>query len=669
MSPHHKQLQIFNAPERTRSTTKTLPPVSPDIIARITDPLDLNPQQLTVVTATPGPILVIAGAGSGKTKVLTRRAGWLIAQGIHPKHIVLITFTRKAASEMLRRVQELNPFPTLKIQGGTFHSMAHTWLRQHGHILGLSNRFTLMDESDSSHLLQLLTSKQRLTKLKGFPDKRTLISIFTQASNSLLPIETVLQRDFTQYTAFTDSILTLHRQFAETKLTQQRFDYDDLLLLLYQIFTHHPETGQHIASQYQAVLVDEYQDTTKLQAQLVRCLSQSHGNVMVVGDPHQSIYSFRAADIRNMQEFLGLFDRPTVFNLSQNYRSTQNILRIANQLIPATPHIPKPALFSNNAPGRQPVLVQCPDEPTQSSYIIKQILAIQKHGLSLHRIAILVRLSAHSYHLEAELAHHHLPFVKYGGLALVETAHVKDFLSYLTVVQRPHNRHAWQRLLLLIDQMGPAATEKIISAMSHHPHPLQVLEYSPGPSMVERGRLAQLLRDLSDTNISLQQRLNQILDHYLPILKRHYPDDSHDRAGEITYLLQSQTDAESIPEIIERLTLTGASDHSQETEHPTDTLVISTIHSAKGLEWDAVFVINLMDGRLPHARAAYNPETLEEERRLLYVATTRARHLLYLTCPVQAPNSHHRGTGGYEGRCCRFLDALGPEDIDRITIQ
>ena len=656
MSTPHDQLNMFgrSAPVRRLALPKLR--ISQDNLALIANPLDLNPQQLQAVTAQPGPSLVLAGAGTGKTKVLTRRAAWLIAHGIHPTHILLITFTKKAAGEMLRRVQEVNPFPTLKIQGGTFHSMANSWLRQHGSAIKLHSSFTLMDESDAGSMLHLLASKLNLTTIKGFPDKRTLMSLFGLASNSLSTIASTIEQEFPQYSAHTTAILNLHRQFVEAKWTQQRFDYDDLLLLVHRLLTEEPQAAQRLTQQYQALLVDEYQDTTRLQAELVREMAAPHNNIMVVGDDLQSIYRFRGADVRNMHEFVHLFEHPLIYKLEQNYRSTEPILQLANCLITQTQSPHTKSLFTTKTTGPRPQLVECPDEHVQSIYLIDQIRSLQQQGLGLHRIAILVRLSAHSYDLETALTHHRIPFLKYGGLALVETAHVKDFVAYLTVIARPHDRLAWQRLLLLIDRIGPATAEDLIKQIKQTAHPLQVLERHTGIAATEVHALGQLLAALTQEEIPLALRLQQILDHYLPYLKRHYRDDMTERMNELAYLVFCHKDASSLNELLEALNNTGTSDQRQSADHPADTLVISTIHSAKGLEWDAVFLINAMDGRIPHSRAAQSPAGLEEERRLLYVAVTRAKRGLVITYPSEG------------GKCSRFLDALPDAALDRISL-
>lgn len=655
MATPHDQLNMFGrTPVRRLALPK--PHISQDSLTLIANPLDLNPQQLQAVTAQPGPSLVLAGAGTGKTKVLTRRAAWLIAHGIHPAHILLITFTKKAAGEMLRRVQEVNPFPTQKIQGGTFHSMANSWLRQHGHAIKLHSTFTLMDESDAGSMLHLLASKLHLTRIKGFPDKRTLMSLFGLASNSLTPIETTLEHEFPQYSAHTATILNLHRQFVDAKWTQQRFDYDDLLLLVHRLLTEEPHAAQALTAQYQALLVDEYQDTTRLQAELVRALAAPHNNIMVVGDDLQSIYRFRGADVRNMEEFVHLFERPLIYKLEHNYRSTQPILQLANCLIAQTHSPHTKSLFTTKTTGPRPQLVECQDEHQQSIYLINQIRALQQQGLSLHRIAVLVRLSAHSYDLEAALTHQRIPFLKYGGIALVETAHVKDFIAYLTVLARPHDRLAWQRLLLLIDRIGPATAEELIKQIKQTAHPLRVLEQHTGVAATELHTLAHLLAGLTQDDIPLALRLQQILDHYLPYLKRHYPNDITERMNELAYLVFCHKDATSLSDLLEALNNTGTSEQRQSADHPADTLVISTIHSAKGLEWDAVFLINAMDGRIPHSRAAQVPAGLEEERRLLYVAVTRAKHGLVITYPTEG------------GKCSRFLDAIPDTALDRISL-
>lgn len=1025
MAHDHSQLFMFGSPS---------PPATPETrpsaflrnsLLRIADPLELNPAQLQVVTAPFGPILVIAGAGSGKTKVLTRRAAWYIAHGIPPKQILSITFTRKAAHEMLSRVQDINPLPKHQIDGGTFHSKAHHWLRLFGSAIGLSSRFTIMDEGDSTGMLHLLASKQRLTGIKGFPDKRTLLMLFGHAANSMTPIAETIETVGPHFQSHTTQIVALHRLFTDTKWTQQRFDYDDLLLMIHRLFMEDPDTAVRLAHSYRAILVDEYQDSTRLQAELVRLLGAPHHNVMVVGDDcqclregtpvltpmgyrpveslqvgdtvlsaagcgriapcpitqtsfsyprdfirittskghtvdvspqhvcfakvntsrpcwyvylmyreglgyrigvtsvtkryrnsnlrssreradklwflkscqsryeaqyfetlwslryqipqtlyapekhtesarmtnahsatlfrefgsngyrllkdfglefenptyapkasrsrnriainviqchsssqmnrgekpkhllvaesrlgchvasqfpnctvkghywrirvqsanyrdlldqarrlqsalcrekynaiviekahflkghqsntslflpiqaaglvlgmtipileddtihtdtitrlerlpnenserfydlevehahniitnsivtHNSIYSFRSADVRNMQDFPRLFPNVTLYKLEQNYRSTKSILTVANTIVSQAQHLHPKQLFTTKPDGRRPQLIECPDEPVQSEYVVDQLLALQQQGVGLHRIAILFRLSAHSYQLETALTRHRIPFVKYGGLALVETAHVKDFLAYLTVTVRPTDRPSWQRLLLLLDRVGPATAEELITRINAATHPLDVLHHDTSPARQDLQALAQVLTQLSDPAVPLGLRLQAVLDHYQAYLKRHYPDDMADRLSELSFLVQSHATIPSIQELVDALVGTGFSDPTQTRAHPDDTLVLSTIHSAKGLEWDAVFVLNASDGRLPHSRSLKDPRTLEEERRLLYVAITRPRHLLVITYPTD-PGT--KGNSQVSGKCSRFLDLLDDATIDRIQL-
>ena len=640
-------------------------PRFPDSLAKIADPLALNPQQLHVVTAAPGPHLVIAGAGSGKTNVLVRRAAWYIAQGIPPKKILCITFTRKAAHEMLERVQELNPLPTQRLEGGTFHSKAHHWLRLFGSAIGLSARFTLMDEADSTGMLHLLASKQRLTNLKGFPDKRAILTMFGHAANSLTSIAETIETTFPQYAPHLSALVSLHRLFRDTKWTQQRFDYDDLLLLVHRLLMEQPETALQLCSLYQAVLVDEYQDSTRLQAELVRLLSAHHHNVFVVGDDAQSIYRFRSADVRNMHEFPHLFPDVTTFKLEQNYRSTGSILRLANAVLSAAPNLYRKELHTTNAEGCRPQLVQCPDEHVQSEYVIDRIRFLQQQGLGLHRIAVLFRLSAHSYDLETALTRYRIPFMKYGGLALVETDHVKDFLAYLTVAVRPTDRLSWQRLLLLLDRLTPAGVEEVIARIKRAASALDPLDTDTSGAAGELRALAQVIRQLKDPAIPFGLRLQGVLDHYQGHLHRHYPEDMHERAAELAYLIKTHAVTESLDALLDSVTGTGRSNHTQTPSHPDDTLVLSTIHSAKGLEWDAVFLLNAVDGQLPHSRSLKDAAALEEERRLLYVAVTRPRHLLTISYPL-APGAAF-GTPA-AGKCSRFLEGIDADILERIVL-
>jgi DNA helicase-2/ATP-dependent DNA helicase PcrA len=631
----------------------------------IADPLQLNPEQLAVVQAPQGPILVIAGAGSGKTKVLVYRTAWLIASGIHPSRILLLTFTRKAAAQMMNRVQEINPLPRYNIHGGTFHSMAATWLKTYGSALNLSSRFTILDESESASLLHVLASKQHLTQFKGFPNKRTLLSIYGFAANSMHTIADTIVRNYPQYEAYTPQIEQLHRLFCDTKWAQQRFDYDDLLLLIHRLLMEQPEAAARLTTRYQAILVDEYQDTTRLQAELVKLMGMSHRNVLVVGDDSQSIFSFRSADVQNMQAFPLLFDATSTFTLFRNYRSTIPIVHVANKVLEGAPHLHPKTLLAQRQSTIRPKLVQCLDEATESAYVVEQIQGLQKQGLGLHRIAVLFRSSAHSYDLETALARSGMPFVKYGGLALTETAHVKDFLAYLTVARYPNTSSAWHRLLVLIDRIGPATAEQIITSMKTAARPFDMLRQHQGAAAQDLNRLATILTQLHDEAIPLGLRLDAILDHYAGPLKRHYPDDMRERLSELTYLRQGFKDLKDLDAVLEALKTPASSSRQESSGHPNDTLVLSTIHSAKGLEWDAVFLIHVADGQLPHARSFSDPATLEEERRLLYVAVTRPRHRLWLTYPLNAVASGGHRTSG---RVSRYLEMLDDTILERVMI-
>lgn len=660
------QLGMFGAtPAPHRPASHTLPPVSREVLDSIADPLALNPEQLDVVRAPLGPILVIAGAGSGKTKVLVRRTAWLIGLGIHPHHILLITFTRKAAYQMLSRVHEITPMPRYKVHGGTFHSMAAAWLKAHGPAINVNPRFTILDESESASLLHLLASKQHLTTLKGFPSKRTLLAIYGHAANSMTPLRETVERFFPQYSSYITQIETLHRLFRDTKWAQQRFDYDDLLLLVHRVLTEQPAAAARLAGLYRAILVDEYQDTTRLQAELVRLLGAAHRNVLVVGDDSQSIYSFRSADVRNMQEFPFLFANTTTYTLVRNYRSTTPIVNVANKVLEGAPFLHPKTLLAQRDSDTRPQLVQCPDEPIQSEYVIDQIRGLQQHGLGLHRIAVLFRSSAHSYDLETALSRHHLPFLKYGGLALTETAHVKDFVAYVTAACRPTDRSAWQRLLLLIDRIGPETAEQVIAKMKAATRPLDILRHDTGPAHQDLHRLAAVLTQLHDDAIPTGLRLQAVLDHYANLLKRHYPEDMRERLAELATLVQGYKNVADLETLLEAVHSSGQSSRSESATHPSDTLVLSTIHSAKGLEWDAVFVINVADGQLPHGRSLKDPHSIEEERRLLYVAITRPRYRLWLTFPVNAtPGFGSPATG----RISRFLDPLDETLVDRVIV-
>lgn len=427
---------------------------------------ELNAGQLAAVEAVDGPILVIAGAGSGKTRTLVYRVARLIESGIPPEAILLLTFTRKASEEMLQRVGALIGARTGRVTGGTFHSIANMLLRRYGRAIGLEPGFTILDRGDSEDVINFLRAQQGLNdKARRFPRKHTINEIFSKAVNKLLPVEDVILGEFPQFTDEIEDLQTLCRAFKSYKQNRLLVDYDDLLVRLRELLDQDECVRRRVSEAYRYALVDEYQDTNALQGAIVRALAYVHDNVMAVGDDAQSIYGFRGATFRNIMDFPTLFPGTRIFKLEENYRSTQPILTLANEVIkPAVEKYAK-TLFTRKGDGPQPALVKAGDEHAQSRFVAQRILELREEGVPLAEIAVLFRSSFHAFDLEIELARRNVPFVKRGGFKFVETSHVKDILAHLRVVENPKDAVSWNRLLLLLDGVGPKKSRALIDAM------------------------------------------------------------------------------------------------------------------------------------------------------------------------------------------------------------
>jgi DNA helicase-2/ATP-dependent DNA helicase PcrA len=635
--------------------------VSPDLanVSPLIQNAQLNPEQLAVVAAPAEPTLVLAGAGSGKTHTLIHRVAHLVTQGLPPDQILLITFTRKASEEMIHRTQLLLQQHSLKIQGGTFHAMGLIWLKHYGGALGLPPKFSIMDEDDAQGLVHLLMSKLSFSRRKGFPKKHHILTLFSRAVNTLRSIADTVASDFPWLESHTPQLVVLFRAYTETKWRQHRVDYDDLLYLLYKLLCLHEPSRRRLGSHYQAILVDEYQDTTKLQSEIVRLLGSHHHNVMVVGDDAQSIYGFRGAHTTNMLEFTDAFPNVRLYKLEHNYRSTSPILSLANTVLQDAKDLYPKRLFTTNEGGSPPELIACYSEQAQSDLLTEHILHHQDEGIPLHRMAVLFRSSAHSNNLELTLARNKIAFVKYGGLQLTETAHFKDVLAYLRAADNPLDSNAWHRLLLLLDRVGPKLAERLIAAMQEAPHPLDVLDHVPGKAESTVRLLNNIIRTTQDESIPLADRLTFVIKHYEPILKRDYPEDAKVRIEDLKQLCDLAHQSTSLETFLEDLTLNPSTTSGNKHAHPDQHLVLSTIHSAKGLEWDVVFVIWVLDGQFPPVRSWHDDQALEEERRLLYVAVTRPRQRLVLTYPTE---HYHNASQQNLQSLCRFLAKI-PDDI------
>lgn len=621
-------------------------------------PSALNPQQLAAVTAGDGPSLVIAGAGSGKTRTLIYRLSYLVDSGVDPASILLMTFTRKAAQEMIERASGLIGAGVERVWGGTFHSVANALLRRYGRAIGVSPQFSIMDRGDAEDLINLVRGQLGVAeKEKRFPRKGTIAEIFSKSENTLQPLEDIVVNEFSHLAEYSEDLQKLKRGYEAQKRERQLFDYDDLLLKLRELLADGEGVGKAVAEQFRYLLVDEYQDTNRLQADLIRRLARGHHNVMVVGDDSQSIYAFRGATFRNIMDFPALFPGTQIYKLEENYRSTQPILNLANGIIQEATEKYSKRLFTRQLDGPMPVLVEAGSENSQSRFVAQKILELREEGVSLGELAVLFRSSFHSFDLELELSRRNVPFVKRGGIRFIEAAHVKDLLAHLRVAHNPSDVVSWNRVLLLLEGVGPKKAQEVIAGLVTSNRPWEALRRIGGRASQRFKDLATGLEDiLGKAAESTGDVVGRAYEYYLPILKEQY-DDYPKRMRDLEQLHAMATRYSSLDEFLADLALEppeagGRGDLGEEEE---DTLTLSTIHSAKGLEWKGVFVIWVADGRFPSLYSSSNDQELEEERRLFYVAVTRAKRHLFLTYPT---NVYERNSGFVFSRPSRFLDNL-----------
>ncbi len=616
---------------------------------------ELNPAQYQAVTTLEGPVLVIAGAGSGKTRTLVYRLAYLVDQGVEPDQILLLTFTRKAAREMLSRAADLLQRPLTQVMGGTFHSVCYHWLRRYGSLLGYPEGFTVMDRADQEHLLSLLREQLGL-KAAGspFPRKETLAEIISGLANKNLTLEGLLARDYPQFLEQLPHLERVALAYHQEKARLGLMDYDDLLVNGRRLLSEHEPVRRRLSERYRFIMVDEYQDTNRLQAELVRLLAYTHVNVMAVGDDCQSIYSFRGADFRNIMDFPRLFPGTRIIKLEENYRSTQPILDVANAIIAGAREKYTKCLFSRRREGPRPVLFQTGSENEQSRLVVARVRELRRQGLPLSRMAVLFRAAFHSFDLEIELVRAGIPFMKFGGFKFMESAHIKDLLAYLRVVANPRDRLSWNRLLMLLPGIGRQTAAKFTDRLGPEATLEDALLWLKGRKQPALRELAAALESLKDPGQTLISRLNLALAHYEPLLRSRY-DDFPKRLRDLEHLVAITARYQELNAFLNDLTLDPPSSLADVTEPTHDYLTLSTIHSAKGLEWDAVFIIWAADGRFPAYYALNNPDEEEEERRLMYVAATRAKDLLTVIFPAL---SYTKGMGMTFNPPSRFLADL-----------
>jgi len=628
----------------------------------------LNPSQLEAVTHTEGPLLVIAGAGSGKTRTLTYRVARLVEAGVIPSALLLLTFTRKAAQEMLQRAARLLDSRCERVSGGTFHSFANAMLRKYAAYLSLNSSFAILDRADAESMIQMLRKELDLAaRYRSFPRKSSLASIFSKSVNKVLPIEEVLCNDYPHFLPNIEAIVELYKAYEKRKREHHFLDFDDLLIYLQMLLKDHPDIRNRISGTYQYIMVDEYQDTNKIQAEILYLLASAHQNIMVVGDDSQSIYAFRGANFKNIMDFPKRFPGTRIIGLEENYRSVQPILHLTNEIIDRAKEKYTKNLFTRRSGGSRPILLAAEDENMQSRYVVEKIQELHQQRIPFNQIAVLFRAGFHSFDLEIELNREAIPFIKVGGFKFVESAHIKDVLAHLRIIVNANDRISWYRILLLIEKVGPKSAQRIYEAVlkekSGYIGLLTIKLKLSRMRAIER--LKNLFALIDRHAMSVAEMGEAVVKYYRPILEQNY-DDHPKRIKDLEHLVTIMERYENLEQFLTDMALeppnASIEDTLFEDSLPKDRLVLSTVHSAKGLEWHTVFVIWTLDGRFPSIHSLYKEEELEEELRLMYVAATRAKENLFFTYPDHA---YDRGSGIVLSRPSRFLDFIPDHILER----
>lgn len=622
---------------------------------------DLNPAQLSAVMHKKGSVLVIAGAGSGKTKTLTYRVARLIEDGIKPENILLLTFTKKAAAEMLSRATLVLDDRCEKVAGGTFHSFANIILRKYSKFLKLKSNFTILDKSDCEDIINHITGQMFPKKEKRFPKKSTILEIYSKSVNKEIPTKQIIEEEFPQFAHCEDKIIEVHKAYVGYKRENSVLDYDDLLLYVKLLLENNEGLRKKLSNQYQYIMVDEYQDTNTLQADVIKLLASEHSNIMAVGDDAQSIYSFRGANYRNILDFPKLFEGTEIIKLEQNYRSTQNILKLTNTIISKAKEKYAKTLFSNIESPIVPALICAKDTQMEADFICQRILELLDEDVNLSDICVLARNARMSYALEIELSKRAIPYQKFGGPKFMETAHIKDIVSHLRVIINPDDIISLNRILLLLKGVGATTVNNIIPIIKGNLNPnIKLLPSNKTTSLVP------LLKTLENLRSQISMRkpsdiVEDVIEYYRPILKDKY-DDYNKREKDLDHFQYLSEQYSNLEDFISDMALEppdASVEGMYKRNSDDEALTISTIHSAKGLEWDSVFIIGAVDGRFPSAYSFNSAEEMDEELRLMYVATTRAKNNLYITYPV---DMYDYSLNMVLSKPSRFLNGI-PDDI------
>ena len=641
--------------------------VTTDIVYKVDYEKELNPPQLEAVKQKEGTVLVIAGAGSGKTKTLTYRVARLIEEGTNPKNILLLTFTKKAAQEMLSRAAIVLDSRCEQAAGGTFHSFANIILRKYSSFLELQNNFTITDRADSEDIVNHIRANIIGRQEKRFPKKGTILEIYSKAVNKNMPSDEVIACEYKQFEHCTDKINEIICAYNEYKRKNSILDYDDLLLYLRTLLESNPEVRKKLSNQYKYIMVDEYQDTNTIQAQIIRLLASEHNNVMAVGDDSQSIYSFRGANFKNILDFPQIFENTKIIKLEQNYRSSQNILALANEILLKAKEKYTKKLFSTIESSIKPALISASDMKTEAEFVAQRVLELcEEENISLNDICVLARSARMTYNLEIELAKRNIPYKKFGGMKFIEAAHVKDIIAHLRVILNPSDIISYTRILLLLEGIGNQSANRLLPVLVQEGDIKNKKLPVKNPDAVIK--LAELININQKDIFNPKKVVQNVLKYYEPILVDKY-DDYAKRQKDLEHFLALSEKYTSLEDFLSDLALeppdTSIVD-IEEGAHKDEFLTLSTIHSAKGLEYKAVFIIGAVDGRFPSLFSFNSTEELDEELRLMYVAVTRAKTHLAITYPI---DMFDYSTGMVLSKPSRFLDGISQDILEKWVIE
>ncbi|PJZ40456.1 ATP-dependent DNA helicase [Leptospira kmetyi] len=626
---------------------------------------ELNPAQLEAVLTQEGPVLVLAGAGTGKTKTIVSRLAHLVSSGIPASSILLLTFTRKAAREMILRASSIGDSKCADVQGGTFHSFCSGVLRKFAPVLGISSDFTILDEADVLDVFQFLRNEKDFGKTKSrFPSNETLVSIHGEIQNTGKNLQAILEKDYPQFIQRFEDITLIFGDYKIYKSERSLLDYDDLLYFTKDLLSNHPGVRSALSEKYRFVMVDEFQDTNKVQAHIACLLASEHSNLMVVGDDAQCIYTFRGASVRGILDFPKIFSNTKTVFLEKNYRSTPAILNLANAVLHNFAEKYDKYLFTDNENGPVPAVLQFTDELEEAEGIADILLQKKEEEIPFQRMSVLFRAGWNSNQLELVLAKRNIPFVKFGGRKFIETAHIKDLLSFLKILLNPLDSVSWIRVLKLIPGIGNAKSNDLLEKIRMSSGSFEVLSEEKGSSIEKYlSPLLNLYRKHKEGSSVVKNIAADFIDYYRVLLEKNY-DDYKRRSEDLDSVLGFALKYDSLGAFLSDLTMDSASlslDKIKPDNQESDLLNLSTVHSAKGLEFDVVFVLNSTEGVFPSNK---NTDT-EEERRLFYVAITRARKELFLTRPSLAQSR----SGPYYTKLSRFLSEIqSPEKVYELKL-